>query len=351
MKVEYNHLENLQFLQKKVAIVTDHTVAKLYGNRLLAQLKEQNKDACLFSFPAGEEHKTRGTKENIENAMMQNGFGRDCLVIGLGGGVVTDLAGFIAATYCRGVPLVLIPTTLTAMVDASIGGKTGVNASFGKNLIGSFYLPQQILVDLSFLTSLPAQELKNGIIEMLKLGLIIDRAYFRFLAENSESIIRLQFDALHYAVASAIEIKQRIVKQDPYEKGRRKLLNYGHTIGHAIEQNLGYTISHGEAVTLGILAESHLSTSLGFLSKKSSELISKALNRYQFSLRLSHKLEPEELLSAMSLDKKGLEGRPRFVLLEAIGKAKKCEGHYCEFVDSHTLFQTLRWLSDAVRSH
>lgn len=351
VKIEFNQLESLQLLPKKIAVITDHTVEKLYGDRLVANLQAQRKEVCVFSFPPGEQHKNRTTKENIENSMMQNGCGRDCLVIGFGGGVVTDLAGFIAATYCRGVPLVLIPTTLTAMVDASIGGKTGVNSPFGKNLIGSFYLPQQTLVDLSFLSTLPLQELKNGIIEMLKHGLIADKRYFNFLVEHAVSIIELQQHALTSAVTRAIEIKQRIVKQDPHEKGKRRLLNFGHTVGHAIEQHLKYAISHGEAVTLGILAESQLSTSLGLLSKKNNEQIREALKQFQFTFKLNHKLEPAALISAMGLDKKGLEGNPRFVLLETIGKAKKCDGHYCEAVDKPTLLRTLQWLEDVVRSH
>lgn len=346
MSIFFQSIEELQFSQKKIAVITDDNVERLYGDRILSHLRY--KEAALFSFTNGEKYKNRAAKEEIENAMMEKGYGKDCLIIGLGGGVVTDLAGFIASTFCRGVPLVLLPTTLTAMVDAAIGGKNGINTPFGKNLIGTIYFAERTVIDSSFLSSLPLHELRNGLVEMLKHGLVADEAFFNFLVNNAEDI--WEKNILQEAIERGIAIKQAIVQKDPNEAGLRRILNFGHTIGHAIEQNLEFTISHGEAVALGILAESRLSAALKFLPEKQSEAIMDGLDRLQLPIRTDLRLDVEKLESAMALDKKSSLGAPRFVLLESIGKAKSFDGQYCQTVDAKVLRETLTWLFDALRS-
>ncbi|KAF3361522.1 3-dehydroquinate synthase [Chlamydiales bacterium STE3] len=343
--------EDLKTLPKKTAVITDCHVEKLHAERLIAVLKNCAKEVFLYTFPAGEKLKTRATKEHIENEMMADNFSRDSLVIGFGGGVVTDLAGFVAATFCRGVPLLFIPTTLIGMVDASIGGKTAVNTPYGKNLIGSFYFPEKTYIDLAFLHTLPIEEIRNGMMEAIKHGVIADRQFFLFLRDNAEAILNLDNDLMLNVVSKAIAIKQKILRKDPLEKGKRRLLNFGHTFGHAIELVTQHALSHGEAVALGILAESHLSYSLGFLSKTQLERIIDLIGRYQCKKLSLAPFDADALLQAMRLDKKGTNGKPRFVLLDAIGRAKSFEGRYCEEVDPLFIAQTVNWLNDVMHCH
>lgn len=289
----------------KYAIITDDCVAQLYGKALTAHLQERELEAELFSFPAGECSKTRATKEKLEDALFEAGFNRDTTIVALGGGVVCDLAGFLAATFCRGVDLVLIPTTLLAMVDAAIGGKTGVNTDLGKNLIGAFYFPQQIVMDFRFLQTLPEKELWNGTVEILKAGLIADADLF------------LNFGSLSWKtrIERAIEIKRRIIAQDPDERGVRRLLNLGHTVGHAIETVLDYQISHGEAVAIGIVLEARISQRLGQLEGESLIEIEKRFPP------VSLKLDLDALFKALVLDKKVKGKALYFALLKEIGSA------------------------------
>lgn len=293
----------------RYALITDHTVEKLYSHLF---------PFPCFSFPAGEKHKTRETKARLEDQLLEAGFSRETTLIGLGGGVVTDLAGFLASTFCRGVPLVLVPTTLLAMVDAAIGGKNGVNTPLGKNMIGTFYLPEKTVIDPQFLKTLPEKELWNGRVEMLKAGLIADPDLFAFP------------DMEH-----AIEVKRKIVFADPHEKGERRLLNFGHTIGHALEKLSDYEMAHGEAVATGIVLESRLAYALGVLDHSSLEQIEAAFPPASLSYA------PERLMQAMQLDKKSTKGTPRFVLLEKIGKPLTCGGEYCASVPEPTLFRVL----------
>lgn len=320
--IERGLLSKKQTFHSPIALITDDTVLELHGRAFFSQLD----NAHLFSFPAGEPHKTRETKALLEDQMFAKKLGRDTTVIALGGGVVTDLAGFVAATYCRGVPLVTIPTTLMCMVDAAIGGKNGVNHPCGKNLIGTFHLPQQVLIDPLLLTTLPHIELKQGIVEMIKHGLIADSAYFDFLEKHLDQLLAYDLDYLEEAIRGSCRIKTDIVEQDPQETGLRRLLNFGHTVGHALEKLSNYTLPHGEAVAHGLLVESALSP----LPPADLKRIEQLLARLNFKPpSFSH----EELTLAMTLDKKSLRGRPRFVLLEAIGSPLPFGGAYCTKVD------------------
>lgn len=320
-------IDSLRNLGHKFAIITDHKVARLHGDSLLNLLKEAGLDAAIFTFSAGEENKTRQTKERIEDAMQQAHFGRHSCVIAVGGGVVSDLAGFIAATYCRGVSYVVVPTTLLAMVDASIGGKNGVNTPFGKNLIGSFYAPDAIFLDPFFLTTLPDSDRRGGIIEMIKHGIVADEKHFRCL-EASDSVENL--------IQESSTIKLRIVEQDPLESGLRRILNFGHTVGHAIETVSSHQISHGEAVAIGMLIESYLSWKQNLLSNEAFKRIETLIKRYYATIRFPFSCE--QILEVMRMDKKGVQGTPRFVMIDDIGSAVCFHGAYCREVPYFNVF-------------
>jgi 3-dehydroquinate synthase len=335
----------IQFLLPKASkfvIFTDSTVAGLYGEALYSMLFSYGLNALIISFEGGEAKKNRATKEFAENQMLEQKCGRDTCLIAVGGGIVTDLGGYIAATYCRGIPLVLIPTTLLAMVDASIGGKVGVNTDLGKNMIGCFYPPVKVWIDPSTLQTLPLKELKNGLVEMIKHALIADPDYFTYLEESSKNI--LSSGVPEFAIFRSCEIKKEIVEEDEKETGKRHLLNFGHTIGHALETVSGYSVSHGHAVAIGLVAESYLSLLLGLLSEFSFVRILKIFEKYEISLSLEWRPSPKMLLNAMVCDKKSLNGVPRFVLIKDVGEPVVKALSYCSDVDQEILKKTLDWV-------
>jgi len=330
------------------AIVTDSEVRALYGESLLKKLSALGSKVHLFSFPSGEANKTRETKELLENQFFEKSLGRDTCVIALGGGVVTDLAGYLAATYCRGLPLVLIPTTLLGMVDASLGGKNGVNTPYGKNMVGTIYQPKKIWIDVSFLKSLPLKELKNGIVEMIKHGLIMDAHYFEFLETHSEALLNRDVAILEEAIIKSCHIKNEIIEEDISENGKRRLLNFGHTIGHAIEQVTHYAVSHGEAVAIGLLAESYIAQELGYLKSASLDRILAILEKYSIPLTLADAISEEALLQAMSRDKKSKNGKARFVLINEIGASMPFQGNYCTPIEEKLIKQAIQWMKHAL---
>lgn len=284
----------------------------LYGEKIRNFLSPW--EVHLFSFSPGEKSKTRKVKEELEDALFREKLGRDTTIIGLGGGVVTDIAGFVAATFCRGVPLILIPTTLMGMVDASIGGKVGVNTPHGKNLVGAYYFPKKIFIDSDFLSTLSEHEMRNGKAEVLKYGLIQDKELLYI--EDVEEMIR-----------RSVGIKESVVTLDPDEKGLRRVLNFGHTIGHAIEAVTDYEMSHGDAITIGMRIESYLSMRMGYLKEEELQEIDKILPIVNFSFAFS------TLYEKMQQDKKARSKKPRFVLLEKIGQVASFGGDYCIEVD------------------
>lgn len=321
------------------AIITDDVVKPLYGNKLLQILLESNRRAVLFSFSSGEEYKTRETKEFLENALFESDFGKDACIIALGGGVVMDVAGFVAATYCRGISLVMIPTSFLGMVDACIGGKNGVNIPYGKNLVGSIYQPKQVFIDPVTLQTLPKKEWVNGFVEIIKHSLIADVSLFEEL-EKQDS-----FFSLEQAIFKSCSIKRFIVEEDELEKGKRHLLNFGHTIGHALETLTQYALSHGEAVAVGMLVEGYLSVLLGFLSKSSLDRIQRILLSYGAPLQIPQKFSFEEFRVALKLDKKSINCSPRFVLIEDIGKPLSFHGKYCDFVKEELVREAIMWMN------
>jgi 3-dehydroquinate synthase len=283
-------------------------------------------DIPVLTMPAGERHKTLDTVRDLYDGLLAAGIGRDGTIIALGGGVVGDVAGFVAATYLRGIDFVLCPTSLLAMVDSSIGGKTGVDLPQGKNLVGAFLQPRLVLADIGTLATLPADEFTAGLAEVAKHGLIADPVLWQrlMMEEWHFDPRRLAGDRLlradlHSLVTRAIEVKRRVVEEDPFEKGRRAVLNLGHTFGHAVEQVSGYAIRHGEAVAMGLAAAAHLSAALGECPPSLPKLVEMVLTRLGLPIHIPPSLDPAALFAAMGSDKKKQAGRLRFALVRDIG--------------------------------
>lgn len=328
----------------RFALVTDSRVEMLFGRKLAEELTKKGLETILFSFPEGEEHKTRRTKEFLEDQMLEKGFGRDGAIIALGGGVVTDLAGFLAATYCRGIPLISIPTTLLGMVDASIGGKNGVNTSKGKNLIGSFYHPKAIFIDTHMLETLSENELRNGTAEIIKYGLISSPPIFEFLDQLHDRWLAVNQDFFQEIIYLSCLKKKDVIEEDPNETGLRRTLNFGHTVGHALELLECYKIGHGDAIAIGMIVESYISMKMGTLQREDFEKIFAMFKKYRFPLQISSDITIDNMIETMALDKKSLESVPRFVILKSIGQIDDCAGQYCKKIEPEILKDALKWM-------
>ncbi|MFW5984944.1 MAG: 3-dehydroquinate synthase [Halanaerobiaceae bacterium] len=306
---------------EKIFLVTDENVNQLYGTQVM-QILEENYTVIRYVVPAGEKAKSLQYLKNGYDRLVENNFHRDHLVLALGGGVVGDLAGYLAASYMRGIDLVQVPTTLLAQVDSSVGGKTAINHPGGKNLIGAFYQPQLVFIDFNFLETLPLREFKTGLAEVIKHGLIVDREFFSFLENNRSEIYDLEEEALTEIIKMSCLIKSGIVARDQKEKGERALLNFGHTLAHALEATAGYgNYTHGEAVAVGMKGEARLSNLLGFLDKKSLSRIENLLSAYELRLTIPEQLSVNDLYEAMWHDKKVKKSTINWVLLEDIGEA------------------------------
>lgn len=296
-------------------VVSNETVAPLYVDKLLPNLA--GCEIAHINLPDGESFKTVATMQKILDKLVASGANRDTTVIALGGGVVGDIAGFAAACYMRGVAYIQVPTTLLAQVDSSVGGKTGVNHEKGKNLIGAFHQPQVVLIDTDTLNSLPVRELKAGLAEVIKYGAICDREFFAWLESNMGSLLEKDPEALAYAIQRSCELKAEVVAQDERESGRRAILNFGHTFGHAIEHCLGYgQWLHGEAVAAGMVMAAELSGIAAADCARLSELITAAGLPTQ-----APAIASEHWLDAMGMDKKVRQKQLRFVLLRSLGEA------------------------------
>jgi 3-dehydroquinate synthase len=301
------------------AVISDSHVAKLYGEKLVATLHDATLHADLFTFPAGEWNKTRETWASLSDRMLAAHFGRDCAVIALGGGVVGDVAGFVAATYLRGVPHVQLPTSLLAMIDSSIGGKTGVDVPAGKNLLGAFHQPRLVVADLDLLASLPPVQLSAGLAEAVKHGVIADAEYFAFLEKEHAAILAKDPAVLERVVRRSVEIKAAVVAEDEREVGRRAILNFGHTLGHAIEATSKYEVLHGEAVAIGMALEARLAEALGVAAKGTAQRVIHLLERYRLPVVRPDGANVDDLLEAMRGDKKVRKGKIRFALPTEVG--------------------------------
>ncbi|MFN3398001.1 MAG: 3-dehydroquinate synthase [Sulfurimicrobium sp.] len=307
--------------QKRVAIVTNTTVAPLYLDKLTRTLEQQGVSVLPIILPDGEVYKNAATLNLIYDALLNHRCERKTTLIALGGGVIGDLTGYAAATYLRGVPFIQVPTTLLAQVDSSVGGKTGINHPLGKNMIGAFYQPQVVLADTATLDTLPPRELSAGLAEVIKYGLIRDLPFFEWLEQNMDQLLARDKEALAYAIRRSCQNKADIVAADEREGGVRALLNLGHTFGHAIEAGMGYgNWLHGEAVAAGTILAADLSRRLGWLSEADVARI-RALFQHAGLPVSAPDLGVARYMDAMGLDKKVEGGRIRFVLLKAIGKA------------------------------
>ncbi|MBI5800034.1 MAG: 3-dehydroquinate synthase [Verrucomicrobia bacterium] len=310
-------------LGQKCALITDTNVAALHAKSALASLKRAGFETVLITVPAGETAKRLKQVESCFNQLAAHRLERKSFIIALGGGVVGDLAGFVAASYLRGIPFVQVPTTLLAQVDSSVGGKTGVNLAAGKNLVGAFYQPRLVLCDLATFRTLPEREFRAGLAEVIKYGIIHDSDLFARLERDMAKILRRDAASLAHIVARSCEIKADIVSQDETEGGLRAVLNFGHTIGHAIEAITAYgRYLHGEAISIGQVAAAHLSAELSGLPAVECERIRALFGAagLPVGLKLSS-AQRTKLLAAMTLDKKVSAGEIKFVLAPRIGKA------------------------------
>lgn len=333
----YNREELVRKINKdhrRVILMCDAGIIKTYGESFLKEINGK-----MIAVPTGEENKTRETKQKLEDQLLSLDCGKDTLIVAMGGGVTTDMVGFIASTFCRGVGLILIPTTLLGMVDAAIGGKNGVNTLLCKNNIGTVYPPEGILIDCHFLSTLPLKERLGGIIEAVKHGMIADEALFKMIESQFDTLVACESEEIFPFVQRNIEIKTFITSEDLRDKGKRHLLNAGHTVAHAIESAANYQVIHGEAVAFGLIAEARMAHLKGALGKEDLERIIGLCERC-LSQPILH-FSPKHLLKLMAFDKKSKDGQPRFVQIEAIGKAESFDGAYCTSIEPELIIQAL----------
>lgn len=307
--------------RKRAVIISNTTVAPLYLSRVSSLLEQNGIDVLPVILPDGEQYKNQEILNRIFDALLEHRCERSTPLIALGGGVIGDMTGFAAATYLRGVPFIQIPTTLLAQVDSSVGGKTGINHPLGKNMIGAFYQPKVVIADTDTLETLPDEELRAGVAEVIKYGLIRDLPFFEWLERNVEKLLARDAEALQYAIARSCQNKAEVVAADERESGERALLNLGHTFGHAIENGMGYGAwLHGAAVAAGTIMAADLSRRLGWISSSDEERIRSLYVRAQLPLT-APALGKDKYLELMGLDKKVEGGKIRFILLKAIGHA------------------------------
>ncbi|MDD5604080.1 MAG: 3-dehydroquinate synthase [Eubacteriales bacterium] len=316
---------------RKVAVITDNNVDGLYAGDLAELLINSGFSVSRHVLPAGENYKNLKTIENIYMFLVQNRFARDSAIISLGGGVTGDMAGFAASTYMRGIGYIQVPTTLLAQADSSVGGKTGVDFMGSKNVIGSFYQPDFVYMNVNTLKTLPDREIKAGLAEVIKHGMIADRTFFDYININMESILCRDTETLIHLAYRNCGIKGGVVEKDEKEKGLREILNLGHTIGHALESAGKYTMLHGECVSVGIAGAFRLALSLGLTDKGEEDNARRILIRAGLPLTYE-KLDPEDIYNAMLHDKKIKGEKITFVLPEKIGKVTRVESEDKELI-------------------
>jgi len=309
--------------RRRVAMIADASVLELYrGGRLGAA--PWNGETITFA--AGERSKTRDSWAGLTDALMERGFGRDSGLIALGGGVTGDLAGFVAATYMRGVPHLQVPTTLLAMLDASVGGKTGVDTPQGKNLVGAFHPPAAVVADPRTLATLADRDYRAGLAEAVKHGLVADRAYFQWMEINAPALVSRSLDTLTQLIRRSVEIKAEVVGGDERESGRRAILNAGHTVAHALEQVSDYELPHGEAVALGLVVECELAEQLGVASAGLRKRVAALLGQLGLPGQLPPGLDRTALVGTMATDKKNRSGQIHFALARQLGEMHRKDG-------------------------
>lgn len=313
-------LKALEIEEKQLCIITDSIVEKIYGEEVLRVISGCCRKAVLFKVPAGEENKNLDNVKKAYEFLIKEGFGRKDMLLALGGGVIGDMTGFIAATYLRGIDFVQIPTTLLAQADSSIGGKTGVDFDGYKNMVGAFKMPRLVYMNVSALKTLEERQFFSGFAEIMKHGLIKDEAYYLWLLENMYEICERNTDVLLEMVQRSCAIKKQVVEKDPLEKGERALLNFGHTIGHAIEKAKNFTLYHGECVALGAVAAAYISYKRGMLDMEEYYEIRDMFVPFNLPISIEG-IVPEEITALTRSDKKAESGHIKFILLKKIGKA------------------------------
>lgn len=307
-----------QIQGRQVMIVTNKTIAPLYLEKLTSILDGFNVQSVIL--PDGEEFKTLETLNKVFDALLEAKFDRTSTLIALGGGVIGDITGFAAASYQRGVGFIQVPTTLLSQVDSSVGGKTGINHELGKNMIGAFYQPKAVIIDVNTLDTLSNQEFSAGMAEVIKYGLLGNADFLSMLEANIESIMARKKDLIIEVIFNCCQDKARIVELDEFEKGKRALLNLGHTFGHGIENAFGYgNYLHGEAVSIGMVMAAKLSKDEGNLSHEETLRVESILSKADLPISINKSIDSETLITAMSLDKKSIDGKIRLVLLKSLG--------------------------------
>lgn len=310
---------------KKFAVITDSTVKELYADSILKRLQDAGYQADLFVFPAGEKSKTRKTKEAVEDAMLAKGYRRDCCIIAVGGGVVTDLSGFVAGTFGRGVPFINYATTLLAAADASVGGKTAVDTPLATNLIGLFNQPEKVYLDIATWKTLPEREVISGMAETIKHACLARADFFAFLKDNMDAILSLEKEACEHIAEVNCEVKYEVVMKDERESGLREVLNLGHTVGRAIETVSDYRLLHGEAVAIGLVAEVMLAFKLGYVTADERDAVIALLEQAKLPTAIPEYIDRDALVKKLYTDKKVRDGKLRFVIQKGIGDVVEFE--------------------------
>lgn len=312
--------QSLHITGKKICIVTDSNVGPLYAQEVKKVLETTGNEVFIFTFLAGEKSKTLSTVEDVYEFLIKNKFDRTDMLAALGGGVVGDLTGFTAATYLRGISFIQIPTSLLAQVDSSIGGKTGVDFRAYKNMVGAFYMPKLVYMNISTLKSLSNRLFNSGLGEIIKHGLIRDRDYYSWLSHNFSQITARNESVLEQMVYVSCTIKKAVVEKDPTEKGERALLNFGHTLGHAIEKLMNFSLFHGECVVLGMIASLTISKNRGLITEEEVKDAVCLFKQFDFPLTVSG-ITPEDVVLVSKNDKKMVSNKVKFILLQGIGSA------------------------------
>ncbi len=319
-----DELAKFHIADRKICIVSESNVAPIYADTLENLLKDKCRLLVTHVFEAGEEHKNLDTVNGIYETLIKNQFDRKDLLLALGGGVVGDITGFAAATYLRGIDFIQLPTSLISQVDSSIGGKTGVDFHAFKNMVGAFYMPKLVYMNINTLSSLPEREYLSGMGEVIKHGLIKDAEYFDWLLEKKDKIFARDFQTLKEMLYVNCQIKRNVVEKDPKELGERAILNYGHTIGHAVEKLKNFTLLHGECVALGIAAAASLQKQMNLMTGEDFDKILNILKAFHLPVSTDG-LEPNEVVTTTFNDKKMEAGKIKFILLNRIGEARICK--------------------------
>jgi 3-dehydroquinate synthase len=329
-------------LGSRYAIVTDSNVRGLYAKSLEDALRNEGIETQTFTFEAGEQNKTIDSCMKIIGEMSRLKYGRDAVILALGGGVVGDMAGFMAAIFNRGIPYIQIPTTVLAQADSSIGGKTAVDTEYGKNLIGSFKQPEKVYIDVATLKTLSKKDYKMGLAETIKHSVIQDVEFFKYLQDNVGIVLERSSESSLYIARNNCRIKGNVVEIDPHEKGLRRILNYGHTAGHAIEKLSDFELSHGESVAIGMMVAGRVAHQLGYFAQEDLESQSRLLTAVGLPITIPNGISNESIVEVTSRDKKAKDGKARYVLPISIGRMHEFNGEYAVHVDNTVVMNALQ---------